>query len=90
MKQDLQIILKQIGIDAEGPPFGNGHINEPYILEGTPRKILQRINPSVFKDPDAVMENVCAVMAYLSDMIKREGGDPLRETCPLLTEEPII
>ena len=87
MKKDLNSILKQYGMDTEGTPFGNGHINDTYILPGEPRKILQRINTSVFRDPNAVMENVCAVTAYLSDIIRKEGGDPMRET---LTVVPTV
>ena len=43
---------------------GNGHINDTYMVrfeqeDGSVKKyILQRINTSVFKNPDAVMENI--------------------------------
>ena len=49
-------------------PYGCGHINGTYLVEcaGTDRKyILQRINTSIFQDPAALMENICAVTDYL-------------------------
>ena len=59
--------------------FGNGHINDTYCV-GDDTYILQRINTNVFKNPDAVMENIDNVTAFLREKIKAEGGDPDRET----------
>ncbi|MFR8032449.1 MAG: phosphotransferase [Lachnospiraceae bacterium] len=68
-------------------PFGEGHINETYAVymsvEGgkdEPFYILQRINANVFKNPGEVMENIFGVTEFLRDVIRREGGDPDRET----------
>ena len=68
-------------------PFGEGHINETYAVympmeDGTekPLYVLQRININVFKEPGKVMENIFGVTEFLRDVIRREGGDPDRET----------
>ena len=68
-------------------PFGEGHINETYAVympteQGTeePFYVLQRINTNVFKQPGQVMDNIFGVTEYLRDVIRKEGGDPDRET----------
>lgn len=47
--------------------YGNGHINETYLVEtdGGARYILQKINDTVFRNVPALMENVSAVTRYL-------------------------
>src|SRR5438128_1410523 len=47
-------------------PFGGGHINETFLV-GTPAGdlVLQRINRSVFPDPEAVTANIVAVHDHL-------------------------
>lgn len=42
--------------------------------------VLQRVNSNVFKDPAGVMDNIFGVTEYLRNVIRREGGDPDRET----------
>ena len=84
MKTDLNEILRNFAIDVETAPYGNGHINDTYLVEGTPKTILQRINTSIFKRPDHVMENIAAVTAHLRKKIIAAGGDPLRETLTLV------
>ena len=67
-------------------PFGAGHINETYAVympgqEGDELSyVLQRVNSNVFKDPAGVMDNIVGVTEYLRNVIRREGGDPDRET----------
>ena len=77
---NLSEVLTQFGIEMDTAPFGNGHINETYVLNTQPRTILQRINTSIFKNPDHVMENIEAVTAHLRKKIAAAGGDPMRET----------
>ncbi len=90
--------LKQIGIEEvirqfamegkllDAQPYGNGHINDTYLLtfgmeQGRERRyILQRMNQNVFHNPRQLMENVVRVTEYLRDVITAEGGDPDRET----------
>ena len=68
-------------------PFGNGHINNTYLVRiagDREQYILQRINSYVFKKPREVMENMQHVTEYLRDVIRREGGDPDRETLRMM------
>lgn len=67
-------------------PFGAGHINETYAVYMPGESgdelayVLQRVNSNVFKDPAGVMDNIFGVTEYLRNVIRREGGDPDRET----------
>lgn len=67
-------------------PYGNGHINDTFLLiyeteSGSQRRyILQRMNRGVFKNPRQLMENVVNVTEYLRSVILSQGGDPDRET----------
>lgn len=67
-------------------PYGNGHINDTYLLRcETPnhlekKYILQRMNHDIFKNPLKLMENVVHVTSYLRKIILSQGGDPERET----------
>lgn len=56
--------------------YGNGHINETYLVEtdGGARYILQKINDTVFRNVPALMENVSAVTRYL----RAHADDPRR------------
>ena len=71
---------------VEHAPYGNGHINDTFLVvcetgEGRRKRyILQRMNRSIFKMPQQLMENVVNVTEYLREMIARRGGDPDRET----------
>lgn len=67
-------------------PFGSGHINDTFAVytgasgEESLSYVIQRINPSVFKNPRAVMDNIFGVTEYLRRQILRNGGDADRET----------
>lgn len=71
-------------------PFAGGHINESYLVRyrrGTDerRYLLQRLNPDVFPDPAAVMDNVARVIAHLRAGLERAGrGDLDRRTLRLV------
>ena len=65
----------------DGKPYGNGHINDTFLLtyetkEGSRRYILQRMNHSIFKKPQQLMDNVVNVTQYLREVIRKQGGDP--------------
>lgn len=70
--------------------FGNGHINDTYLLEykmrhmGIVPVILQRMNTNVFKKPIELMENILNVTAFLRKKIIENGGDPERETLTVI------
>ena len=71
-------------------PYGLGHINDTYAAyfrktDGEiHRYIMQRINHSVFKKPEELMDNIAAVIAHLGKKIIAVGGDPKRETLTLI------
>ncbi len=56
-------------------PYGNGHINETYAAYYTAadgheyRQILQKINTHVFKDVEALMQNIVGVTTYLRSIV---------------------
>lgn len=70
-------------------PHGNGHINDTYLVTcseaGEEKKyILQRMNHSIFQNPQALMENIANVTAFLQKGISERGGDPDRETLSVI------
>jgi len=61
----------------EAQPFGSGHINDTYRVMfqsggESHFHILQRINRNVFKNPDALMQNIQRVTAHLSAQVANE------------------
>ena len=92
MEARVREILSEFEIPAgetEAGPFGGGHINSTYRVsirtaEGEKLYILQRINSYVFKNPQLVVDNIEKVTDYLREAIRREGGDPARETLRLI------
>lgn len=71
-------------------PYGNGHINDTFLLryetpdQGEKKYILQRMNHDIFKNPPLLMENIIQVTDYLRDIVRSRGGDPERETLNVL------
>lgn len=64
--------------------YGNGHINDTFVVVfrevfHEKRYILQRINHSIFSDPDKLMLNITRVTSFLKEEVKKLGGDELRE-----------
>ncbi len=84
MDKKFTEILSNFAIEQAVDTYGNGHINDTYIVHSKPNYILQRINTKTFKDPDALMENIQGVTEFLREKIKAEGGDPERETLSLI------
>jgi len=74
----------------EASPYGFGHINDTYTVrfgkaDGVVRRyVLQRINQHVFRNPEALMQNVERVTAHLRKKIVAAGGDAERETLNLV------
>ena len=59
-------------------PFGSGHIHETYHvrtirLRSSDDYIIQLINTHVFRDPDAVMQNLGLVTSHIIRKLKAEG-----------------
>ena len=80
----IQDILSQFKKGTNTEVYGNGHINDTYLCETSPKFILQRINTNVFKDPDAVMENIYNVTRHIREKIEEAGGNPDRETMSII------
>ena len=70
------------GTVIETKPFGNGHINDTFLLEmeDGEKNILQRMNTNIFLKPVELMENIMNVTSFLRKKIVNYGGDPERET----------
>lgn len=64
-------------------PYGEGHINVTYLVTTTERRyIMQRMNTSIFKDPDGLMKNIVGVTEFLKNkgietltVVKTKDGD---------------
>lgn len=80
----------QNGSLVEKRRYGNGHINDTFLLrcetsEKCEKKfILQRMNHDIFKNPPQLMENMVHVTQYLRKTILSQGGNPDRETLNVL------
>ena len=74
-------VFKAYGISCERTPFGNGHINDTYIAGDF---IIQRINTSVFKNPEELMSNILEVTSYLRKKLSENGEDPERGTLTVI------
>ncbi|MDP9143971.1 MAG: phosphotransferase, partial [Actinomycetota bacterium] len=66
-----------------------GHIHDSFrIVAGSGLEersyLLQRINPAVFPDPDAVMANMQVVTAHLSGAVRRRGLPDAERRVPQL------
>lgn len=65
--------------------YGNGHINDTYIVQTTVMPyIIQKINHHVFQSPEKLMHNYRLITDYLKARIIEQGGDPMRETLTIV------
>ncbi len=72
-------ILGHFDIGAVTESYGNGHINDTFLVT-MPRYILQRINTSIFRNPDELMENIENVTGFLREKLREAGEDFERGT----------
>ena len=96
LKEVIPEVITSFGLSAcfRFRRYGNGHINDTFLLEGdgssrgariqSPAYILQRINRRVFAHPEEVAENVWKITRYLRQVIREVGGDPGRETLTVI------
>jgi len=70
-------ISNAYGIDGEISPYGNGLINDTYICGDY---IIQRINISVFTNPEMLMENVEKISVHIRNKLAERGEDPDKGT----------
>ena len=80
---NLSEIAQHFALSYDAETYGNGHINDTYLISGK-QYILQRINTEIFKKPDEVMDNIVRITEYLRGKIAKEGGDPDRETMTVI------
>ncbi len=93
LKSLVELIVEKFAVDGcfvSAKPFGNGHINDTKLIttKGTDgalhKYVLQKINRSVFRNPDKLMENYASVTEYIRRQVIAEGGDPEREVLNLV------
>ena len=80
---NLNELLSKFKVNSKIEEYGNGHINDTFRTT-TKDCILQRINTNVFKDPEAMMDNIDKVTSFLRTKIEAEGGDTERETMTVI------
>jgi Ser/Thr protein kinase RdoA (MazF antagonist) len=69
-KNNVDFLLENFGLSAEEyevMPHGGGLIHQTYLVKSddTPKYILQKVNTSVFKQPEAIAENIHFLGEYL-------------------------
>lgn len=70
--------------------LSDGHINNTYAItaelpDGTEKMfVLQQINSSVFKNTEALMNNILNVCAHIKEKVMLEGGDTSREALTII------
>ncbi len=85
----LEFVTTQFAIDAEfygAEPWGSGHINDTYLATyrqngAVTRYIHQRINHAIFRNPEAMMDNIARVTAHLR---KKLGSKAARHALTLV------
>ncbi|NLK17325.1 MAG: aminoglycoside phosphotransferase family protein [Clostridiales bacterium] len=67
-------------------PYGEGHINETYLLVTDKgfKYILQKINHRLFKDVEKLMRNIELVTAHVAEKVRQKGGDVSREVLTIV------
>lgn len=89
----LEQLEKAYGVKIVPSLYGNGHINKTYVTATSPRLIIQEINTGIFKNPEAMMENILSVTAHISKKLEAEGKDKSRYTltvAPTADGKPFI
>ncbi len=79
MSYEISEVIRHFAAAVDVNTHGNGHINDTYLADCSPKCILQKINTSVFKNPTVVMENIVNVTEHLRKKIRASGGDENRE-----------
>ncbi len=61
-------------------PYGNGHINDTFLVVLEKRYILQRMNASIFTKPYELMENILGITSHMLSKAAMTGKDVSRCT----------
>ena len=64
--------------------YGNGHINDTFLVICGKKYILQRMNTNIFTRPVELMENVIAVTEHIREKSRASGLDSSRSTLTLI------
>ncbi len=72
------------GVFVKSSQLFNGHINNTYVFDFESngeinRYLVQELNTYVFKQPEALMNNVVGVTEYMRKKVAEIGGDVKRE-----------
>lgn len=78
----LNEILNAFGISGTPEVFGDGHINTTYRIGS--EYVVQKINTSVFKNPEGVMRNCFLVTEYIREKLAEKGESTSRKTIEFL------
>lgn len=69
-------------------PFGNGFINDTYMVHTSPTHmpnyLLQRKNKAVFGNIAAMMQNIVMVSEHIKRQVAALGGDPMRQAMTII------
>jgi hypothetical protein len=69
--------FKLDGKVADISTFGSGHIHQTYCIKTESARdddyIIQRLNTHVFRDPDAVMQNIALITSHILSKLRKEG-----------------
>ncbi|MBR2509916.1 MAG: aminoglycoside phosphotransferase family protein [Lentisphaeria bacterium] len=92
LQQKLKKLIYKFNIYGDfvvGTPFGNGHVNDTFLLtfdQGGVRLnyVLQHINSEVFKEPVKVMENIDRVTERILRKIYKSHTETRKRTIRLL------
>lgn len=73
----------------EAQPFGSGHIQDTWAAtfledDRIVRVVLQRLNESIFPEPQKLMENLARVLAHLRQKLQAAGTPDLNRRAPQL------
>ena len=61
-------------------PYGNGHINDTFLVSADKRYILQRMNTAIFRHPEQLMENILRVTEHIRSKTAETSKDVARCT----------
>lgn len=86
-KNNVDFLLENFGLTSEkyvAMPHGGGLIHQTYMVksENTPKYILQKVNTSVFRKPEAIAENIRFLGEYLQ---KTNPNFPFTVPIPTVT-----
>ena len=59
-------------------PYGNGHINDTFLVISDKKYVLQRINGNVFPKPEELLKNMLNVTNYINKATYKTGASSLR------------